>query len=390
MCMIEVFRTEEAACDPGALGGAICQPNSIGSSDAPFAAVAPVRSGGSRHQMYESFFKLQKSPFGMNPDPSCLFMTPSHREAFAGLLYAISRRKGFVVLTGEAGTGKTTLLRALIRSADAARFSVILTPRLNSDEFLEMALLDFGVADVPASKSQRIFKLQEILLELRSQGKAPVLMVDEAHTLSPETLEEIRLLTNFETTEEKLLQIVLAGQDDLAATLNREDLRQLKQRIEVRMDLKPLASAEVGAYMRHRWSRAGGSEPLPFSVDAIALIARASRGIPRLVNSICDNALLLAYAGEELLISVGHVHQVVRDFDLGESQQARSNGRPAVRQDFNSPATPKESPQNRSAIVPRTFLGIEDDAPPSSKPPTAPRWADKMRSDSIQPKRKRS
>ncbi len=179
--------------------------------------------------MYESFFHLQKSPFGMNPDPNCLFMTPSHREAFAGLLYGVSQRKGFIVMTGEAGTGKTSLLRALIKSSDAAKFSVILTPRLNSDEFLELALLDFGVTDVPQSKSQRIYKLQEVLLELRLR-QSSVLVVDEAHTLSPETLEEIRLLTNFETSEEKLLQIVLAGQNDLATTLNREDLRQLKQR----------------------------------------------------------------------------------------------------------------------------------------------------------------
>src|SRR5580693_7724212 len=134
--------------------------------------------------MYEKFFKLLKTPFGMSPDPNCLFMTRSHREAFAGLLYAVSQRKGFVVLTGEAGTGKTSLLRALIRSTDGARFSVILTPRLTSDEFLELALLDFGVTDVPAAKSQRIFKLQQVLVELRLQGKSPVLMVDEAHTLN--------------------------------------------------------------------------------------------------------------------------------------------------------------------------------------------------------------
>jgi general secretion pathway protein A len=336
--------------------------------------------------MYESFFNLQKSPFGMNPDPNCLFMTPSHREAFAGLLYAISRRKGFVVLTGEAGTGKTSLLRALIRSTDTAKFCVILTPRLNSDEFLEMALLDFGVAEVPASKSQRIYKLQEILLELRLQGKAPVLMVDEAHTLSPETLEEIRLLTNFETSEEKLLQIVLAGQDDLAATLNREDLRQLKQRIEVRMDLKPLTSSEVGAYMRYRWSRAGGSEPLPISDEAILAIAKASLGIPRLVNSICDNALLLAYAGEESLITPAHIQHVLQDFDLGGPEPVRSNGKRSIGRELNIPVHREDTSQKRSAVAPRPFLGIEDDGPPG-KPPIALRWANKLSLGDIQSRR---
>ncbi len=334
---------------------------------------------GRAWKMYEAFFHLDKSPFGMNPDPNCLFMTRSHREAFAGLLYAISRRKGFVVLTGDAGTGKTSLLRALIQSADSSRFSVILTPRVSSDEFLELALLDFGLTEVPATKSQRIVKLQELLVDLRVQGIAPVLMVDEAHTLSPETLEEIRLLTNFETSEEKLLQIVLAGQNDLAAILNRGDLRQLKQRIEVRMDLKPLEPSDVGAYMEHRWKVAGGSVPLPFAYSAVALIAKASRGIPRLVNSICDNCLLLAYAGEEPLIGVGHVQQVLRDFDLGGTEPTRSvAARPALsRSQPVSPQPPR--PVKRSSLAPRGFLDIEDDVPTSAVGPSpAMRWAERM------------
>lgn len=327
--------------------------------------------------MYEAFFHLEKSPFGMNPDPSCLFMTRCHKEAFAGLLYAISRRKGFVVLTGDAGTGKTSLLRALIQSssADSSRFSVILTPRVNSDEFLELALLDFGLTEVPATKSQRIVRLQELLLDLRHQGIAPVLMVDEAHTLSPETLEEIRLLTNFETTEQKLLQIVLAGQNDLAAILNRGDLRQLKQRIEVRMDLKPLEPNEVGAYMEHRWKCAGGSLPLPFVQPAIALIARASKGIPRLVNSICDNCLLLAYAGGEPRIGVGHVQQVIRDFDLGGFEPSR-RAAPVIGPPPASvrPQTPRSI--SWSSIAPQHFRDMEDDAPTSAAAPS-PRWKER-------------
>jgi general secretion pathway protein A len=329
--------------------------------------------------MYEAFFQLEKSPFGMNPDPSCLFMTRCHKEAFAGLLYAISRRKGFVVLTGDAGTGKTSLLRALIQSAgDSSRFSVILTPRVNSDEFLELALLDFGLTEVPATKSQRIVKLQELLMDLRHRGIAPVLMVDEAHTLSPETLEEIRLLTNFETTEQKLLQIVLAGQNDLAAILNRGDLRQLKQRIEVRMDLKPLEPNEVGAYMEHRWKCAGGMVPLPFAQPAIALIARAAKGIPRLVNSICDNCLLLAYAGEEPRIGVGHVQQVIRDFDLGVVEPSR-RAAPMIGPPVSvHPETPR-SISRRSSIAPRSFLDIEDDVLTSAAAPSPPmRWAERM------------
>jgi len=308
--------------------------------------------------MYEAFFHLRKSPFGMNPDPKCLFMTASHRETFAGLLYAILRRKGFFVLTGDAGTGKTTLLRTLMLSTDAAQFSVILTPRLTADEFLELALLDFGLTEVPSSKSQRIAKFQRLLLELRVKGKAPVLIVDEAHTLSPETLEEIRLLTNFETSEEKLLQIVLAGQDQLAETLNRDDLRQLKQRIEVRMSLKPLAPTEVKAYMDYRWSHAGASAPLPFGPDAIALIAKASRGIPRLVNSICDNALLLAYASETPAIGVGHIQHVLRDLDLFEAGPSRTGAKALRLADLGHRVDQPIAPKAGAAP-----LVIEDDAP---------------------------
>jgi general secretion pathway protein A len=332
--------------------------------------------------MYEAFFNLQKSPFGMNPDPNCLFMTRSHREALAGLLYAISRRKGFVVLTGDAGTGKTSLLRALIRSAESSRFSVILTPRVNSDEFLELALLDFGLPEIPETKSQRIVKLQELLVDLRLRGIAPVLMVDEAHTLSPETLEEIRLLTNFETNEEKLLQVVLAGQNDLADTLNRNDLRQLKQRIEVRMDLKPLELADVGAYIQHRWTHAGGSVPPPFANEAVVLIAKASGGIPRLVNSICDNCLLLAYASEKPLIGVGYVQQVLRDFDLGDPGPARLNGSKLAFNNLNGVPTREPRPAKRSSIAPRGFL-VEDDAPPA-RPSSAMRWAEMMNLGSAQ------
>jgi general secretion pathway protein A len=329
--------------------------------------------------MYESFFKLQKSPFGMNPDPNCIFMTPSHREAFASLLYAISRRKGFVVLTGDAGTGKTSLLRALIRSAGTAKFSVIFTPRVSTEEFLELVLLDFGVADVPATKSQKIAKLQEVLFELRLEGRAPVLMVDEAHTLSAETLEEIRLLTNFETAEEKLLQIVLAGQNDLSAILNRQDLRQLKQRVEVRMDLKPLAPADVGAYMRFRWSHAGGSAPIPFSAEAITLIAMASRGIPRVVNCICDNALLLAYAGEETVIASGHIHHVLRDLDLDETESARSNGKRLVRRDLN-----------QAIFGENEAPGAEAGTQAAQKPPPALHWADDINLGSVRSRRPKS
>lgn len=328
--------------------------------------------------MYEEFFHLRKTPFGMNPDPGCLFMTASHREAFASLLYAISSHKGFIVLTGDAGTGKTSLLRALIKVADSASFSVILTPTLSADEFLELALLDFGVIDPPASKAQRIVRLQEMLLDMRLRGKSPVLVVDEAHKLSPDVLEEIRLLTNFETTEQKLLQIVLAGQNDLTATLNRYDLRQLKQRIEVRMALKPLSSADLKGYLNHRWQYAGADIPLPFTAEAITLIGGASHGIPRVVNAICDNALLLAYAGGEARIGAAHIQHVLRDLDPSDSELTPRNGAARPRANLNGGASHEEPPPLRnSPISPRSFLSLEEDEAPN-KTPSRLRWAERM------------
>src|SRR5215472_8629790 len=186
--------------------------------------------------MYHQFFGLRKDPFGMTPDPAFLYVTAAHREALAGLTYSILSRKGFVVLTGDAGTGKTTLLTRILQSIppSRARFSVVLNPTLTPAEFLELALLDFGIGSIPASKAQRLLLLEEFLVKAREQKQVPVLVVDEAHKLPPDVLEEIRLLSNFEQAEAKLLQIVLAGQTELAAVLNRPDLRQLKQRIAVR------------------------------------------------------------------------------------------------------------------------------------------------------------
>jgi general secretion pathway protein A len=155
--------------------------------------------------MYETLFHLQRSPLSMTPDPDCLFMTACHREALSGLRLVL-KRSGFVVLTGGPGTGKTTLLASLIRSAESAHFAVVFNSTLDSDEFLEFVLVGFGITDVPSSKAQRIILLQEVLVDLREQGEVPVLIVDEAHKLSPEVLEEIRLLTNVESTKRKLLK----------------------------------------------------------------------------------------------------------------------------------------------------------------------------------------
>ena len=303
--------------------------------------------------MYERLFNLNKNPFSVTPDPDWLLMTPTHRESLAGLLYAVLVRKGFVVLTGEAGTGKTVLLRALMRSSKSAQFSVVVNPTLTREEFLEMVLLDFGISDIPPSKTQRLFRLQELLSQMQTQRITPVLVVDEAQRLSVELLEEIRLLTNFETADRKLIQIVLAGQPELAAMLNRHELRQLKQRIEVRLELKPLTPSEVGMYIQHRWVRAGGSTPLPFSEEAISKVALASGGIPRLVNVICDAALLLAYAGQDSSIKAGHIPQALRDLDLDEAPRAGGNIAPVE----TNGKTPRAAIRENVAQPPRVQNG---------------------------------
>ena len=209
-------------------------------------------------------------------------------------------------------------------------------------------MCDFGITEVPESKAQRIMKLQEFLVKLHNEGAPPVLIVDEAHKLSPEILEEIRLLTNFETAEKKLMHIVLAGQTELKALLNREDLRQLKQRIEIRLEIKPLSPGDVAMYMRHRWERAGGATVLPFTSEAITLIASASRGIPRLVNSICDNALLLAFGEADSAVTAKHVREVLRDLDLGDNSPPPVERKSASLE--RSENEPQRRPENTAAF----------------------------------------
>ncbi len=298
--------------------------------------------------MYESFFGLHRNPFVMTPDPALLFLTASHREALAGLNYAILSRKGFVVLTGEAGTGKTTLLTAVLQSMPSTRaqFSLILNPTLTPAEFLEMALLDFGLSDIPVSKAQRLLRLQQFLIETHRQGRVAVLIVDEAHKLGPDLLEEIRLLTNFETAQGKLLQIVLAGQSELGELLNRDDLRQLKQRVAVRLSIQPLSPPEVERYIRHRWAKAGAVIEPPFRADAISRITAWSRGVPRVVNAICDNALLLAFGENQATIAAHHILEVVADLDLLGG--TNGYGKPVAA----APLAPSAPPQPLTAAQP--------------------------------------
>jgi general secretion pathway protein A len=268
--------------------------------------------------MYNSYFGLKRNPFVMTPDPEFLFMTSQHREALAGLSYAILNRKGLGVLTGDAGTGKTTLLARTLQtlSQGQIRSSIVFHPTLTPDDFLEAAMLDFGLHEIPASKTQRLFRLQEFLVGAHQSGFICALIVDEAHKLSHELLEEIRLLGNFDYADQKLLQILLVGQTELDEILNRQDLRQLKQRIAVRLAIKPLQPSDVSQYIRFRWIKAGGLEQAPFTAAAIEEIGRISGGLPRVINTLCDNALMLAFAEQSRNVEVNMVREASADLQL--------------------------------------------------------------------------
>ncbi len=261
--------------------------------------------------MYEKFFALSKTPFSLVPDPDCIHLTPQHSDAISGLAFGVLERKGYLVMTAEAGLGKTTALRALSRllAESNVESSVIFAPTLTASEFLELAMLNFGFKDIPTSKAQRLKLLEEFLVRSDAEGKVMALIVDEAHQLSPDLLEEVRLLGNFETTDRKLLQIVLVGQDQLNDRLNLPQLWQLKQRITLRMSLHRLDRQAVEEYIKFRWGHAGGTEPIPFSTAAIDAIAGWSNGIPRLINVICDNALLIAFSDTSDTVDI----QLVRD-----------------------------------------------------------------------------
>ena len=268
--------------------------------------------------MYTDFFGLKKFPFNLTPDPAFLFLPTKHHEALAGLTYAVMERKGFVVLSGDAGTGKTTLLRSFLKNLppDRIETSVILNPALTPSEFLEIVLLDFGIAEVPQSKAQRLWKLQAFLLQVFREKRTAILVIDEAHKLGLDVLEEIRLLGNLEHEEHKFLQVVLSGQSELDDLLNRQDLRQFKQRVALRLYIDPLSREEATRYVRFRWAAAGGGTAIPFTEDGIDGLIRWSRGIPRLINSLADGALMLAYGDGIRSIGLKRVEMVAMNLTL--------------------------------------------------------------------------
>jgi general secretion pathway protein A len=267
--------------------------------------------------MYKSFFKLQSSPFGTSPDPRFLYMMPHTREALACLEYGISARKGFTVLTGEVGTGKTTLLRRALSSFSNRRVSTafVFNPRLEVLDFLEFVLTDFGIAPATRTKSGMLLQLNRWLIERYRMEETCVVVVDEAQNLSWELLEEIRLLTNLETSSEKLLQIVLSGQPELEEKLRHPSVRQLRQRVSLWCRTQALTESQTHAYVAERLRIAGASWQI-FSLEALDLVHRYSKGIPRIINLLCEHSLIVAYVEQVQQVTTAIVEGVAAELEL--------------------------------------------------------------------------
>jgi general secretion pathway protein A len=275
--------------------------------------------------MYRRFYGLTRNPFELSPDPSFFYQTPLHNEAFAILNYCVLRRKGFVVVTGEVGTGKTLLLRCLLDALTRSQiaFALIYNPRLSVTEFLAYVLTDLRVPFTGHTKGEMLSQLNNYLLLRSRRGTTTVLVVDEAHLLNWELLEEIRLLTNLETSQHKLLQIVLVGQPELDRKIDSDELRQLKQRIAMRCRLEPLGLKDLRGYIRRRLELAGATSHgvTIFSNEAIAAIHHFSGGIPRLANTLCENSLISGYGRQVKRITADIVQEVAADLRLNPGSE---------------------------------------------------------------------
>lgn len=267
--------------------------------------------------MYKAFYKLQKSPFTTSPDPRFMYMMPHTLEALAALQYGISNRVGFLVLSGEVGTGKTTILRKALASLDQSHVhsAFVFNPRLEVLELLEFILSDFGLTPTNLTKSGMLIQLNRWLVERFRQRETCVIIIDEAQNLSTELLEEVRLLTNLETSSEKLVQVILSGQPELEEKLQQPNMRQLRQRVALWARTKALTEAQTAAYITERLRIAGTQETI-FLPDAVRAVHRASRGIPRVINVVCEHALISGYVADQHQISSSIVEEVEQDLKL--------------------------------------------------------------------------
>ena len=294
------------------------------SAAAAFAhAIARARE---EYPMYEDYYGFVEKPFSLTPDPKYLYKSESHANAFELLQYAIRRREGFVVVTGDIGTGKTTLCRAILEQLDRKTFTaLVLNPFISEEDLLRLILQDFGVVSRDEMKSGRlrgvskqdlIDTLNEFLLSLLPLRARALIIMDEAQNLPRQVLEQVRILSNLETDKEKLLQVVMVGQLNLKDVLRSPDLRQLDQRVSIRYELKPLTAEETAAYVAHRVTIAGGGAAVTFTPKALELVHRCTGGIPRLINLVCDRALLGAYSERANRIMPVMIRKAAGSLDL--------------------------------------------------------------------------
>jgi general secretion pathway protein A len=287
--------------------------------------------------MYKTFYGLKRSPFEISPDPHFLFPTSRHNEALASIYYGICRHKGFVVMTGEVGTGKTLLVRCLLELLNRQQiaFANVFNPQLSDVDFLRYIAGDLGLKLRNQPKSELLLELNHFLIQRHRNGQTTVLIVDEAQHLSAQVLEEVRLLTNLETSQQKLLQILLVGQPELEQKLESHDLRQLKQRIGLRCRLEPLNLEETQGYLVRRLKQAGADDRAEtiFPAATVAVVHRYTMGIPRLINTICENALITAFARRSEAVLPDMVEEVAREFRLGQQKTPVATGEPVVKRE---------------------------------------------------------
>lgn len=304
--------------------------------------------------MYHDFYGLHEPPFELTPNPRFLFMTGRHQEALSNLQYGLSRSRSVTVMIGEAGTGKTTLLHAAFASPSCRNVHRVYVnnPTLTRQEFVEVLARQFDLS-VAARESKAVLltELERKLVDAADAGQAVALVIDEAQRLSDELLEEVRLLANIETSDKRLLGLVLAGQTELASRLNQESLRQLKQRVALRCEITPFDLKETASYIAHRIRTAGGEPLRLFSREAVSLIYERSRGIPRTISVICENALLSGYAQGSAPVTKAIVLEVCNDFDLdghGEVSLHTTNDRAQQNAPVLAPEVPPEAISHQS------------------------------------------
>ncbi|MCD8481528.1 MAG: AAA family ATPase [Verrucomicrobia bacterium] len=268
--------------------------------------------------MYLEYYGFREMPFNITPDPKFLFLSPTHLEALQHLRYGIEEKKGFIVLTGEVGCGKTTLCRRLLEELEGREVetALILNPRLSETQILQTILRELGHAKPPRSRNDLLDALNVHLLGLIEKGKDIVLIIDESQNMSIEALEHVRLLSNLETNTRKLLQIILIGQPELKRKLQMDELRQLRQRVLVFCELQPLTAEQVGHYIQHRISMAGANGRPNFTPRAVKSIHRRSKGIPRIINNICDKALLAAFVKSSDQVTWWEVRRAIKECQL--------------------------------------------------------------------------